>query len=434
MTTSIATTITITSCVCAAIITCLLMFGTALAGNTNKKLNRCFFIALLFNTIGACFEGLSALMIGKQGDTVAAIYKAADFFSYTCGSLVTIAFALYVYEYLSLKRKVAKAPFVFMILFSCANIALITVGQITERFMLLDASNSYNPQGLTVWAQIFPSLMLLTLIAVILWNAKLFTAKEWGSFLVYAIMPIVCYGIENFFMEYPLWITYFGVAVVLLLVYVNIQVELKNMLIKKEAELMESRVAVMLSQIQPHFLHNTLAAIYELCDENSAAQEAIGFFSDYLRGNMASLNQKGLVPIETELKHVRHYLWLEQLRFADRLRVEYDTGDILSDDFYIPTLTIQPIVENAVCHGVTEKPDGGTVLIRTEETETCCRISISDDGVGFDTNAPFSDERGHIGLANVRSRLAVLCGGTLEISSNIGMGTTVTIEIPRRTS
>ncbi|MEG2105168.1 MAG: ATP-binding protein, partial [Oscillospiraceae bacterium] len=158
------------------------------------------------------------------------------------------------------------------------------------------------------------------------------------------------------------------------------------------------------------------------------AKKVTAEFADYLRHNLDSLTQSKPVPFEDELQHTKVYLGIEQKRFEERLRVVYD---IERADFCVPSLTMQPLVENAVKHGVVKRKNGGTVTISTREREDCYKIIITDDGVGFDINKPQADADTHIGIQNVRDRLWSMCGGTLAIESEIGKGTTATIKIPK---
>ncbi len=199
-----------------------------------------------------------------------------------------------------------------------------------------------------------------------------------------------------------------------------------------QKELYEAKVSVMVSQIQPHFLYNSLTSIAMMCTKDpQTAKKATINFADYLRGNMNSLKQKAPVPFPQELEHLKKYLMLEQLRFRELLNIEYD---IQTTDFSIPLLTVQPLVENAVKHGVGMKEDGGTVTIATRETEDAYEVIVSDDGVGFDTSKPIEDDgRSHVGMENVRRRLKDLSNADLIIESTVGVGTTATIHIPKTT-
>ncbi len=207
---------------------------------------------------------------------------------------------------------------------------------------------------------------------------------------------------------------------------------------EQEKRLQEARVQLMISQIQPHFMFNVLNTIYSLCDVSvSRAQHAIDEFSQYLRVNLEVLDAPGLVPIDRELECLEHYLILEKMRYGEDLKIMYDISPC---HFFLPPLTLQPIVENAVRHGIGKKPEGGTVTIRVREHPSDYRITIRDDGVGFDVDARnlFAEEtepdiqgRRHIGLPNTRERLRLLCQGDLKVRSRPGKGTKVTISIPK---
>lgn len=190
------------------------------------------------------------------------------------------------------------------------------------------------------------------------------------------------------------------------------------------------RAQIMLSQIKPHFLYNVLNMVEELCNTSpETAKAAIGKFSRYLRENMNSIDKAGAIPFRKELDHTKLYVEIEQLRFEDALTVRYD---IACTDFSIPALTLEPLVENAIRHGVRKNPGGrGTVVISTSETPAHFAVSVTDDGPGFDPANPPTDEKSHVGLQNVRERLEQVCGGRLDIRSAPVRGTAATIILPK---
>ncbi len=145
--------------------------------------------------------------------------------------------------------------------------------------------------------------------------------------------------------------------------------------------------------------------------------------------NLDSLTRRELISFERELAHVQGYLSLEKMRFEDELNVEYRIESLRG---MLPPLTVQPLVENAVRHGVAKKEGGGTVSISSFENEDAFYVVIKDDGVGFDPDAPQKDDRTHVGIQNVRNRLAAQCGGRLEIRSAPGAGTSATIILPKK--
>ena len=199
-----------------------------------------------------------------------------------------------------------------------------------------------------------------------------------------------------------------------------------------ETELERANVQIMLSQIQPHFMYNALNTIKSLIKRDpDKAENAVIDFSLYLRGNMDSLTKTDPIPFSEELAHVKYYCNIEQLRFQDKLDVFYEIGP---DRFFVPTLSVQPIVENAIKHGVTKKAEGGSVTISTSEDEKNYYIIVEDDGVGFDVKAAFNkqyDKRSHVGLKNIKERFETIMGASVYVESEIGVGSKFTVKLPK---
>ena len=194
----------------------------------------------------------------------------------------------------------------------------------------------------------------------------------------------------------------------------------------EQALVAEQRIQIMMSQIQPHFLYNTLTTIQALCLENPRKAASITErFAAYLRQNIDSLNEAGLIPFRKELDHTLVYAQIEMERF-DNIHLDYEIED---EDFLLPALTVQPLVENAIRHGVRGMPRGQIEII-TELRSDCHEIVIRDNGKGFCPEELPAADRPHIGIQNVRERLQKLCGGTMTIESEEGRGTCITIRIP----
>ena len=224
-------------------------------------------------------------------------------------------------------------------------------------------------------------------------------------------------------------VTFLTFAIVISCVFYYIWLHLRFVREHEDDLKAQQRIQIMLSQIQPHFLYNTLGAIGNLYSDNPEAQKAIFNFSSYLQGNMYSISETEPIPFTTELEHTRAYLELEQIRFGEKLNVAYD---LTATEFLLPTLTLQPLVENAVRHGVRHNKRGaGTVTISTRDCRDHWEITVSDDGPGFDPARIETGERPHIGLMNVRERLRRVSGGDLRIESAPGEGCRVTIELPK---
>ena len=190
----------------------------------------------------------------------------------------------------------------------------------------------------------------------------------------------------------------------------------------------QQRIKIMMSQIQPHFLYNSLSTIQVLCHTDpEKAAEVTGNFSSYLRRNLSSLDEPGLIPFEKELEHTKAYVQIEETRFPN-IHVKYDIQD---SDFSLPPLTLQPMVENAIRHGVRIR-DEGIIEVIALQLGYCHELLIRDNGVGFDAEAVKTADKSHVGLRNVQSRIESMCGGTMTIDSRVGEGTTVIIRIPLR--
>lgn len=194
-----------------------------------------------------------------------------------------------------------------------------------------------------------------------------------------------------------------------------------------EAELKESRISIMLSQIQPHFIYNTLGTIERLClKDPQTAFELVRNFSLYLRGNFSELDSVAPIRFTKEIEHVQHYVNIEKVRFPD-MTIEYQLD---TSDFVLPALSVQPLVENAIKHGLMQLESGGKVVIRSYETDTHFCVEVSDNGAGFDTSQPI-DKKEHVGLYNIRERLKAIVNGALLVESAVGVGTKATIIIPK---
>ena len=186
------------------------------------------------------------------------------------------------------------------------------------------------------------------------------------------------------------------------------------------------RIQIMKTQIQPHFLFNTLNTIRAVYTMNPPlADQTLEKFSKYLRQNLDAMEQPDLIPFPQEMDHTRLYADIEMLRFP-HIRMEYRIDD---EDFDIPALSVQPLVENAIRHGVRSREEG-IVSVSSYREEGCHVVEIRDNGEGFDPDTQKTSGETHIGIENVRGRVEQLCGGSVTVESEIGKGTAVTLRIP----
>ena len=204
-----------------------------------------------------------------------------------------------------------------------------------------------------------------------------------------------------------------------------------------EKELQMSRVRNFTSQMQPHFLYNTLGSIQEviLMDPQYAA-ELLGYFTVHLRTCIRAMTKDQPLPFSNELENINAYSNIEKMRFGDKLRIHYET---LVTDFPVLPLSIQPLVENAIRHGVHKKgAEGGDVYVRTWEESSSWVVQVEDNGVGFDVEKYMEKQRigegDSTGIKNIQFRLEKVMNATLDIRSRKGEGTAVVVRIPKQES
>ena len=223
-------------------------------------------------------------------------------------------------------------------------------------------------------------------------------------------------------------IRYPVIMLVIIIIYSRHYLDLENRAQRAENDEIRLRLSMATDRIKPHYLYNVLTTIYYLCETDPAkAQQAIGVFSEYMRSTLETIDKQELVDFSWELAEISQYLSLEKLRFGDRLNIELDTE---YDDFMVPPLSIQPLVENAVKHGISAKEEGGTVRITTRRiADGGTQIIISDDGVGFDVGTLDELDKTHEGIMNVRERIRLEIGGDMTLTSEPGRGTTAIVTI-----
>lgn len=192
-----------------------------------------------------------------------------------------------------------------------------------------------------------------------------------------------------------------------------------------QSQVERDRLNVLLTQINSHFFYHTLNAIQALIVlEPEKAYKMTEDFSRFLRFKVDSIGiRNGLVPFKEEMRSVRAYADINAVLMGDRLKMIYDLPDA---EFMIPVLTIQPVVENAIVHGIMPKVGGGTVRLSLQRVGGCYEVTVADDGEGF---VPETKEGG-IGLANIRARLEKHRGCFITIESAPGKGTKVTLRYP----
>ncbi|MBO5895820.1 MAG: histidine kinase [Clostridia bacterium] len=404
----------------------LFAIGTVLMCIIRKRVGNQLWLLLL------CVIFVFRMLISNEGYMVAHTilgdlnYEFMTSLIFVSTYIIKLCMLMYLNTKLGLKIKQYTLMLVSMVFLVCAFVPYFVYSQIyvatiymwlQSAAYLVDGFMIYKLSGAVVNKErnaiAFLIIYCVNACAIIIDNFYLngYIAGE-----VSFIMPVAC-------------MSFIGMMIVLHLIESFSDYKKAQITADLQRELSELNTTLMISQIQPHFLYNALNTIkYMTKKDPKTAEHAIVKFSSYLRANMDSLTQKEPIAFTKELEHVKNYIDIEQLRFGDRLKTEYD---IQTENFTIPPLTIQPIVENAIKHGVNQKPEGGTVKISTKEADDAFIVVISDDGVGYDVNQILDDGRSHVGISNIKKRLSTMLDATVEINSVIGEGTQATITIPK---
>ena len=302
---------------------------------------------------------------------------------------------------------------------------LLAIAQFTTFLYYVTPDNRYIRSSWH-WLLVAPifAVMFLNLAAVIHRRDKL-PQKYFVAFLIHLLPLLVALLINAMGIE-TLVIVVLGVFISTLSMFAIILYDQIESYVGQQREIAHQRASIMVLQMRPHFIYNAMMSIYYLCAKDpKKAQQVTMDFTTYLRKNFTAIASEDTVPFSDELEHTRAYLAVEQVQFEDSLCVEYDTPH---KEFRLPPLTLQPIVENAVKHGMDPEYAPLCISIQTCKTDSGSVIIVEDNGPGF---APADDDyEPHIALVNIKHRLEMMCGGKMTIRPREGGGTVVSVIIP----
>ena len=290
---------------------------------------------------------------------------------------------------------------------------------------------------LTLWRLIrkrdwrLPAFSLLCILAILL-------AELLRSGIAQFQLQHTVFALQQKWMPLPPWIIVAVYATTLFATVLPIKVWNSNRnerkLEQQQLRLNEARLAALSRQINPHFLFNTLNSVTSLIRQDpEQARQVIYKLSNILRRLLRQ--QENLTPLREELSFMDDYLAIEMVRFGDKLRVVKDI-DPVTLDMLVPSMLLQPIVENSIRHGLASKIDGGTVRLRSRLSAGKFQILVEDDGVGIPESKLATLFEQGIGVSNVNERLKVLFGDDYKmwIDSRLGEGTSTGIELPEQVS
>lgn len=396
-------------------------FAAAMPGmdRWSRRFFMCFFAVLVLLTGVCCADDITT----RGGPTTGLVIQAVGFLDSLLISVLVFMPTVYL---LHCCNEPYRKGVLFRITFAIwvTYVALLVIAQFSRAFYY------YTPDGQIVYGPWYPltvltlaAIAILSLVGTIRRRNKLSKRLLYAFLAFYAPLSVAAliHMVTPSFLLVDVAVTIAALSMFVIVVFEQIERYLR---LQQETARQRAKIAVL--QMRPHFIHNTMTSIYHLCEQDPMLAKQVTLdFNTYLRKNLAAIAKDEPIPFEEELEHARAYLAVEQAQFASKLVIGFDTPHTR---FKVPPLTLQPLVENAVKHGMTPKTTPLHVSIRTRKTEAGSEVVVEDDGPGFD--AAVADDP-HTTLANIRQRLEMMCGGALEITPREGGGTEVKVTIPR---
>ncbi len=358
-----------------------------------------FFIAMTLKSASSLISLISVIYWNNVP-----LETALNFINALCSSAIIPMLTLYILHCCSEDLWKSHLWRVILILWGIGFAALIA-DLLTNMFFYIPSSDgTVKPRYFVlVYLSVTVTGLIINVIALIRRRKKLSRMQ---------IIVILCYLLAP-------------VSLMILAVELMLFADQGKRYLDQKAELAKQKASNAVLQMRPHFIYNTMTSIYYLIEQDAdKAQQVTLNFTDYLRRNFTAIAKEGTVPFSAELEHTKAYLSVEQMRFDDKLLIELDTP---YTDFRLPPLTIQPIVENAVKHGIDPDLDPLHIAVHTKKLKNGTEIIVEDTGPGFgviDSGHP------HTALSNIQERLEMMCRGTLTISERDGGGTVVRLYIP----
>lgn len=399
-------------------------------------------IGIFYNAI-FIYNLINVIGILPAGSTDAVSYwivRIADFLYYVAGAFQTYFFFYLIKKYIAQKNglKWLERAIIMIQLMMILALALLAVTPFTGALYYFDAYNRYSRGPLFLCWQGAAIISFLFIIIVYIAERKKMDRFLRQIICTASVVPTL--GLVMNLSDSGISFNNITVSITALILFVFFEKhradfeiqksheldQLQTQLVEKKLALEQSKNAMLMAQIQPHFINNSLMALRAKCLAYPEIYESLTKFSKYLRSHFDAISDTKMITFEKEMENIDAYLDLERENYGERLQVEYC---IECDDFLVPALSIQPLVENAVRHGIGTYEEGGTVYIKTFRQDGKICIEIMDDGSGMSSITEQQKKRRGIGIENVRERLRISDIGELKIiRSEYGMTARITLK------
>lgn len=383
---------------------------------------------IAFNACDLFWDIMAYSQQGVVSDYGFRMHMAANFMLISIEYIETYLLTYYIYLVLEkYTGREYKAFYRFTAISEIGLMGLLISNFFTGWYFYFDEFNYYQRGKYFMVSVVVHIIILLIGIVLSVKHRKQLPRLLFFNMLLYFLCPALGMLLQVVFFGFSFLNIFISISIIMF--FVVKMHALRRDAIERDKILVQTQICLMGAQMNPHFVFNALSTIGYLIEEDSeAASDALVHFSNYLRGSIYVDPNKGLVPIRDEWNMALEFAYIEKLRFESDIELEFDHGDI---DLKVPYLTIEPLVENAIKHGLRRKKGKGLVVVKVREAGRYYIITVSDNGVGFDPNSQeYKNKKHGIGVHNVKERIRLICNGTLNIVSQPGKGTTVVIKIP----
>ncbi len=403
-----------------SILLCTIIFMVVFLDLRDNRATRIFLLLLFIETVLLFADIHCWVWDGDQTLVTAAI--VANIVSYLCVLLLlTFYWALLLELYKPFRKRMAKFTKVIIAL-AVTDVILIVTNPLTGLFFVIDSNALYVRSDTFLLSLLAPNFIgLIEVYCILKFETK---SRRKIVFIGYILFSWIAMFIQLF--NYGISLQYVSFMFSFVLMYANIYLDRGTELIFNESRMNEQNAAIMVSQIQPHFLYNSLTSIMNIKGNPPQTRDAIAEFGGYLRANLDSMTTTNPIPVQREIEHVESYIYLRKLKFGDRLNIIYNIEDT---SFFLPPETIKTIVSSVIEYNLVRDEQPLTITLSTENTEKYHVVRIYNDSV-TPLARGFIRDKNNIEIAAMVNRLNTMVGGTLKNIEDSRGGNTVEIRIP----
>ncbi len=402
------------------LLTTLVVATAAIMPGIDRKIRRYFIAFFSLNALSGIFFILD--VITYMNPKTIAFSTWLPLIEYLLFSLPAMILNFYLMECCeeNWRKSVLFMPVILLWVIFCLS---AIIGHVTEFFYYSTPEGRFfrKPTHPLLY---LPLVLILAIdIITLIFKRKRFSLRHFLALLIYLIPAMIATIIQAITFDIVALNTTLSISSIA--VYMIILTDQIEQYMRQQAAIANQNANIMVLKMRPHFIYNTMTSIYYLCEQDpKKAQQVILDFTSYLRKNFNAMVSNDMIYFSEELEHIQAYLAVELSQFEDNLSVEYDTPHT---QFRLPPLTLQPLVENAIKHGMNPDSEPLRIIVKTASTNSGSLIIVKDNGPGFDPKDVFDS---HNALSNIKKRLEIMCRGKITIISEKDEGTEVRILIP----